>query len=38
MVDGKVAQVLTDTSSAAVCTICGAKPTEMNNLDKVPTK
>lgn len=38
MVDGKVAQVLTDTSSGAVCTICGAKPTEMNNLEKVRNK
>lgn len=38
MVDGKVAQVLTDTSSSAVCTICGAKPSEMNNLDKIVSK
>ncbi|KAL4720538.1 hypothetical protein ACJJTC_001434 [Scirpophaga incertulas] len=35
MIDGKVAQVLSETSSSAVCTICGAKPTEMNNLEKV---
>lgn len=38
MVDGKVTQVLTDTSSSAVCTICGAKPTEMNDLNKVFSK
>lgn len=35
MIDGKVAQVLTETSSSAKCTICGAKPSEMNNLEKV---
>lgn len=38
MVDGKVAQVLSETSSGAVCTICGARPTEMNNLEKVQNK
>ncbi|KAL4705902.1 hypothetical protein ACJJTC_017484 [Scirpophaga incertulas] len=38
MIDGKVAQVLSETSSSAVCTICGAKPTEMNNLEKVRNK
>lgn len=35
MVDGKVCQVLTDTPSTATCYICGAKPVEMNNLNKV---
>lgn len=35
MVDGKVAPVLSGTSSGAVCTICGARPTEINNLEKV---
>lgn len=38
MLDGKTAQTLTATPSAAVCYICKAKPTEMNNLDKVLTK
>ena len=32
MIDGKIAQVLTNTSSSQVCIICGAKPSEMNNL------
>lgn len=35
MVDGKVCQALTDTPSAATCYICGAKPSVMNNLNKV---
>lgn len=38
MVDGKVTQVLTETSSGAVCTVCGAKPSEMNNLEKIGSK
>lgn len=38
MIDGKVAQVLTNTSSSAVCTICGARPREMNDLSKVSAK
>lgn len=38
MIDGKVAQVLTETSSSSVCTICGAKPREMNDLSKVSAK
>ena len=38
MVEGKVAQVLSETSSGAVCTICGARTTEMNNLEKVQNK
>lgn len=38
MIDGKVAQVLTDTSSSSVCTICGARPREMNDLSKVSSK
>lgn len=33
MIDGKVATTISGTSSMAVCFICGAKPTEMNNLD-----
>lgn len=35
MIDGKVAQIATDTTSAANCNICAAKPSEMNNLDKL---
>lgn len=38
MVDEKVTQVLTDTSSGAVCTVCGVKPSEMNNLEKIESK
>ncbi|CAH2091615.1 unnamed protein product [Euphydryas editha] len=35
MIDGKVAQVLTDTPSSSTCTICGATPRQMNDLTKV---
>ena len=35
MVDGKVCQALSNTPSSASCYICGAKPTEMNNLERV---
>lgn len=35
MVDGKVCSALTGTKSAARCYICQAKPTQMNNLQKV---
>ena len=35
MIDGKVVQVLTNTPSAATCNVCLAKPTEMNNLERV---
>ncbi|PZC70923.1 hypothetical protein B5X24_HaOG214604 [Helicoverpa armigera] len=38
MIDGKVAQTVTDTASNAVCFICKAKPTEMNDLNHVRTK
>lgn len=38
MIDGKVAQIATDTTSAANCNICAAKPSEMNNLDKLKKK
>lgn len=38
MLDGKTAQTVTGTSSAAVCYICKAKPTEMNNLKLVSSK
>lgn len=35
MIDGKVCQHLTGISSAANCVICGAKPSEMNDLKSV---
>lgn len=35
MVDGKICSSLTETSSAARCYICKAKPTQMNNLKVV---
>lgn len=38
MIDGKIAQTITDTSSNAVCYICKAKPTEMNKLEHLKTK
>lgn len=38
MLDGKTAQIVTHTTAAAVCYICGAKPTEMNNLELVSMK
>lgn len=38
MIDGKVAQVLTETSSSAKCTICGATPKQMNDLMKVTAR
>lgn len=33
MIDGKVANTITQSSSNAVCYICKAKPSEMNNLE-----
>lgn len=38
MLDGKVAQNLTETPSAATCHLCKAKPTEMNDLNRVLKK
>lgn len=38
MVDGKIAQTITETSSMAVCCICQAKPSEMNDLQKCANK
>lgn len=38
MVDGKVSQALSDTPSSASCYICGAKPTKMNQLQRVKEK
>jgi hypothetical protein len=35
MIDGKVANAICNNSSSQVCNICGAKPTEMNDLSKV---
>ena len=40
MLDGKVVNALTNTNSTQSCNVCGAKPSEMNNLQvtrkKVP--
>lgn len=38
MIDGKVAQVLTETPSGSTCTICGATPRLMNDLLKVTAR
>lgn len=38
MIDGKVAQALTDTPSSASCVICQATSSEMNNLQKLSFK
>ena len=35
MIDGKIANAITDTKSAQLCPVCGAKPSEMNDLDRV---
>ena len=34
-IDEKVCQVITDTSASSNCTVCGAKPSEMNRLQKI---
>lgn len=38
MLDGKVAQAITNTKSASACFICGALPSEMNDLTKLRLK
>lgn len=38
MINGKVCNAITDTSSSQVCYVCHAKPVEMNNIDKVLQK
>lgn len=38
MIDGKVCQVLTATSSSSNCTVCGAKPSETNHLEVIWAK
>lgn len=38
MIDGKIAQTITETSSMAVCCICKAKPSEMNNIERCLNK
>ena len=35
MIDGKVCQVITDTSASSNCTVCVAKPFKMNWLQAV---
>ena len=38
MVDGKVVSALTDTRSCASCTVCGATPSQMNDLSAVSAR
>ena len=38
MFDGKVINAITETASSQCCNICGAKPSELNNLEKIKTK
>lgn len=38
MVNGKIVQVITNTSSASVCVVCKATPSQMNKLDLVLKK
>lgn len=38
MIDGKVAQAVTDTASCSNCVVCGAKPSEMNDFSKLDLK
>ncbi|XP_067212240.1 uncharacterized protein [Linepithema humile] len=35
MIDGKVAQAVTNTASSSNCVICEAKPSEMNNISRL---
>ncbi|XP_076385284.1 uncharacterized protein LOC143264017 [Megachile rotundata] len=38
MIDNKICNSITNTSSAMPCYICGATPTDMNNLDLIDSK
>ena len=38
MLDGKAVNALTDTKSSQNCNLCGAKPSEMNNLEVIRSK
>lgn len=38
MCDGKICQILSETASCSTCIICGAKPSEMNDLKKISQK
>lgn len=38
MIDGKVAQAVTNTTSASNCVVCGAKPSEMNIITKLQNR
>lgn len=38
MIDGKVCTALSNETSCATCSLCGAKPSEMNKIDKLLTK
>lgn len=35
MIDGKICNVITSTSSAQVCYVCGAAPKRMNLIDEI---
>ena len=35
MFDNKIVNFLTDTKSTASCNVCGAKPTDMNNIEEI---
>ena len=38
MIDGKAANAVTGTKSSMVCSLCGAKPREMNDISRVITR
>ena len=38
MIDGKVANALSNTSSSLTCNICGAKPSQMNQIEQVASR
>lgn len=38
MLDGKAAQAITNTSTGSTCFICGALPSQMNDLSKLQLK
>lgn len=38
MIDGKVCTAVSNEKSCATCPLCGAKPSEMNNIDKLLNK
>jgi len=38
MIDGKICQYITFTSSASVCSFCGATPKQMNDINAIKTR